>query len=155
MVKVPDRFLKLAKDPSSQLAFCNPVPEEDIEKVLEEFPNMSEQFIAFVREIGWSEDTEKFGLCRPLSGDNFNFHPSAQLYNSDAGQALFPKGMPENPDKIWNNAIVIYDTFASWRYCFGVKEGGDSVYCLDFSGPEWTEESPDFFSFIEDILSRG
>ena len=153
MVKVPEKLIKLAEDPNSPLAFCNPVSEVEIAKVLEEYPNISKQYIEFIREIGWSEDWDAFGLRDPISGEDFNFHPSAQIYNSAAGQALFPKDTPENPDEVWKNAIVIFDPFASWRYCFGHKEGGDAVYCLDLSGPEWTKDSPDFFTFIESMLS--
>jgi len=155
---VPQKYFDNVKS-GGLLSYCKPVSESDITKIKSEFSKISEQFLSFIREIGISENHDKFGLCWPISGENFAQHPSSQIYNSSAGRSLFPKAIhslfskPNKTARIYSRAVVIYETGASWRYGFDAKIGGDSIYCLDFSGPQWTKDFPDFFTFIESMLS--
>jgi len=76
-------------------------------------------------------------------------HPSATLYTTPTAQALFGTGGATAP--IPDDAVIIADSGASWRYCL-CPALSDVVLIFDMARASFETEAEDFASFVRNTL---
>ncbi|WP_075290350.1 SMI1/KNR4 family protein [Pararhizobium arenae] len=136
-------------DRRNQLASLEPVSDDTMQAIAKSYPGISGQYLEFIRKFGTGSTTLGFYIYEPEPARSVEKHISFQLYQSEAYSNLFGQRPPG--DIIPDDAIMIADSGATWRYCL-CPSRGDAVFCLDMSGPRFEVEAEDFFSFVEGIL---
>ncbi len=132
-------------DSNNVLKSLVPVSKEELEQIKKRYPEISQQYLDFISEIGVGETMNGIYIYTPDPVDGIEEHQSYQIYNSEAGSKLLNN---EPTTKMPDDAIMIADSGASWRYCLSPSKG-NMVFCLDMSGPEFDEIEKDFFTFIQ------
>ncbi|PST24217.1 hypothetical protein C7U60_09915 [Mesorhizobium plurifarium] len=142
----------LALDRKNELSSLQPVSHRDVMTIAELYPNISEQYLEFIRKIGTGSTTREFNIYEPEPACLVEQHPSFRLYQSDAYQSVYGR-RPEG-DAIPADAVAIGDSGATWRYCL-CPELGEAVFCLDMAGPTFETEAENFFSFVAQTVMLG
>lgn len=134
-------------DDKNELSSLKPVSHRDVLSIAELFPNISEQYLEFIRR----STTRDFTIYEPERARLVEQHPSFRIYQSDAYRSVYGR-RPEG-DLIPDDAVAIGDSGASWRYCLCPSLGG-AVFCLDMAGPTFETQAEDFFSFVAQTVLR-
>lgn len=142
-----DRIRK--HDRQGQLASLSPVSPSTVAEIAERFPAISTDYLAFIQYIGVGTTTADMQIYLPQPASLMANHPSSALYATAPAQALF--GTRPAPAPIPDDAVLIADSGASWRYCLCPSVSG-AVFVLDVAGPSFDQEAPDFTSFVCDTL---
>jgi hypothetical protein len=131
-------------DSERQLATLAPVPDSMVADIAARHPGISEQYLEFLRAVGTGETARGMYVYAPDPASSVEQHPSYKIYNSAAYASLFG---PRKGDTIPADAVAVADSGASWRYCL-CPSLGEGVFCLDMSGPTFTKQHDDFFTFV-------
>ncbi|AIL99911.1 hypothetical protein CN138_25815 [Sinorhizobium meliloti] len=138
-------------DDKNELSSLQPVSHRDVLSIAELFPNISEQYLEFIRNVGTGSTTRDFTIYEPERARLVEQHPSFRIYQSDAYRSVYGR-RPEG-DLIPDDAVAIGDSGASWRYCL-CPSLGEAVFCLDMGGPTFETEAENFFSFVAETVIR-
>lgn len=129
------------------LAGLTPLTLEDVQAVATLYQGISSEYLDFISMIGIGETKNGLFIHTPYLKTELISTPSAIIYNSQASRRLF--GLPPANHAILQNLVCVADTGASWRYCLNTGSGNE-VVCLDLAGFIVSQESDNFFSFIQE-----
>lgn len=138
-------------DDKNELSSLQPRSHLDVLSIAELYPNISEQYLKFIRNVGTGSTTRDFHIYEPEPARLVAQHPSFKLYNSEAYRNVYGR-RPEG-DVIPDDAVAIGDSGASWRYCL-CPSLGEAVFCLDMAEPIFETEAENFFSFVAETVIR-
>ena len=146
---IPDRLLSEAV-PGGHFDGMERMNDTAVQRIIAQYPRISRQYIVFITEIGIGRPIRDRApyICEPEPIETVTNDSSFLLYQGKPYRGIksFFGLQPPKP-KLPHGALIVSDTGASWRYCFG-PELGDKIYCFDNASLEFTVEADDFFSFL-------
>lgn len=110
-------------DDKHELSSLQPPPESVVMSIAARYPDISKQYLEFLRAVGTGSTTREFYIYQPESASYVEQHTSFQLYQSASRELYGPRseGHPVPAD-----AVAIADSGASWRYCLCPSLGAQS-----------------------------
>ncbi|MCR8825813.1 hypothetical protein [Pseudosulfitobacter koreensis] len=139
-------------DSLDELASLTPLDAETVADIQVRHPNISVQYLDFIRTIGVGTTTNEMHIYQPQPIAELSKYTSFKIYNSKSARQLF--GLASKKAVFPSDAVVVADSGASWRYCLRLSDP-DTVFVADMMGPTFEPEASDFFTFVRKTLILG
>lgn len=142
----------IESDCLDELSTLTPLAEPIVAEIAMRYPQISGQYLRFLQHIGVGTTTTEMHVYAPRPLAEILHHPSFKIYNSKPSRRLF--GLMAEKPVLPDDALVIADSGASWRYCLCLSKP-DRVFVVDMMGPTFETEATDFFTFVRNTLILG
>lgn len=140
-----------AADTNHDLRSLVPVSRDLVREFASEFQGISGEYLEFISRFGTGSTESGFHIYSPIPARKIADHPSFQIYNGEVASRIFASR--PSPDVIPEDAVMIADVGASWRYCLCPSKGA-AIFCLEMLGPEFVKCADGFYSFVlQEILT--
>ena len=128
--------------PGGNLYGLQPPAANEIAAMVEAYPNLPDQFVWFVENVGVGETQ--------IGSHMFNLPIIMSELHSNSRKRTSTDPQPTIAVDPLDELLMVSPSGASWYYCLRVGE--EAVYCYDFATRDLSLDCKNFFEFVERFL---